>query len=453
LSLILLPSFALSVVAVLGANGVDPAYFEAKLKPHEETNFSLHVSPEVIAEALANSEYQNITAIFLEIPYETEEYVYWEPHYHEYPGPNSDVFFEVFLFTPSDQEAPATIEIPITAWADNEQLGTTEVVLYIEPWDDTGDTDHHHGLYADPGEVAVTTVIATAGSIGAGIATGGADSILSLGRVDEGLRKSKNAKRSRIGQVRTLLSSTLLVGAAYALVTAGTFTLGYLLELPWSLPAIGSTLPVSYVSGVTVALFLEALPIISLSTGIVFLWRFILESITARILGISIALTGNGIGAASLIGTTLLAHPYGFPMTTVYEGHATPRDRGVLSFTRNFGLLTLVAPLLYVQQQWLLGDSSPLLASTGILIVLMTFFYTSIPYKGEGIDLFRWNKGLDLLLIAAGLALYFGYKTSMIPTDILMWASIGAAAVTLIFLLNLFRNRKQLLEDRGLEGQ
>ncbi len=81
----------------------------------------------------------------------------------------------------------------------------------------------------------------------------------------------------------------------------------------------------------------------------------------------------------------------------------------------------------------------------------MTFFYTAIPYKGEGIDLFKWNKGLDLLLIAGSLALYFGYKTSMISTDVLMWASIGAAAVTLIFLLNLFRGRKQLIEDRRLE--
>ena len=56
-----------------------------------------------------------------------------------------------------------------------------------------------------------------------------------------------------------------------------------------------------------------------------------------------------------------------------------------------------------------------------------------------------------LLLIAVGLVLYFGYKTSMISTDILMWVSIGAAAVAMIFLLNLFRGRKQLIEDRRLE--
>ncbi len=39
----------------------------------------------------------------------------------------------------------------------------------------------------------------------------------------------------------------------------------------------------------------------------------------------------------------------------------------------------------------------------------------------------------------------------MISTVVLMWASIGAAAVVVIFLLNLFRGRKQLIEDRGLE--
>ena len=182
-----------------------------------------------------------------------------------------------------------------------------------------------------------------------------------------------------------------------------------------------------------------------------FLWRYILETVTAKVLVIKIALVGNKIGAASLIGTTFLAHPYGFPMTTIFEGHVTVKDRGILSFMSNFGLLTLVAPLLFLQQEWLLGGNSSLVATTGIRIVLMTFFYTAIPYKGEGIDLFKWNKGLDLLLIAGGLALYFGYKTSMISTDVLMWASIGAAAVTLIFLLNLFRGRKQLIEARRFE--
>jgi len=451
-ALILVQIFVFSIALSHGSDHeVDPTYFEAKLKPHEETSFSIHVSPEAIAGAMTALQSQNISSIFLEIPYDMEEYIFWEPHFYENVVPDSDVFFDVFVFTPFDQEAPATIEIPITVWGENEILGHTDVVLYIEPWDDTGHDDDHHGLYANPGEVAVTTAVATVGSIGAGLATGGANSFLNVGRVDEGLKKGKNVKRSRIGQARTLLSSVFIIGAAYALVTAGTFSLGYVLELPWSLPVVGSILPVSYVSGVSVGLFLQALPAIFLSTGIVFIWRYILETITAKVLGIKIALVGNRIGTASLIGTTILAHPYGFPMTTVFEGHATVKDRGILSFMRNFGLLALVAPLLYVQQEWLLGDSSFIVATTGILIVLMTFFYTSIPYKGEGIDLFKWNKGLDLLLIAGGLALYFGYKTSMISTDVLMWASIGAAAVALIFLLNLFRRRKQLIEDRRLD--
>lgn len=49
------------------------------------------------------------------------------------------------------------------------------------------------------------------------------------------------------------------------------------------------------------------------------------------------------------------------------------------------------------------------------------------------------------------LALYLGYETSMISTGILMWARIGSAAVVLIFMLNLFRGRIQLREDRRLE--
>jgi PKD repeat protein len=341
--------------------------------------------------------------------------------------------------------------VTLTVVDESGATDTISLVLYIEPWDDVGHDDDHHGLNANPGEVAVTTVIATAGSIGAGLATGGANSLLNVGRVDEGLKKGKKVKRSKLGQAWTLFKSVLLIGAAYALVTAGTFSLGYMLKLPWSLPVIGTTLPVTYVSGLSVGLFLQALPAIFLSTGIVFLWRYVLETVTAKVLGIKIALVGNKIGAASLIGTTFLAHPYGFPMTTVFEGHVTVKDRGILSFMRNFGLLALVAPLLYIQREWLLGDSSFLVSTTGILIVLMTFFYTSIPYKGEGIDLFKWNKGIDLLLIAVGLALYFGYKTSMISTVVLMWASIGAAAVVVIFLLNLFRGRKQLIEDRRLE--
>lgn len=452
-TLILIQIVVFSISLAQGSHhGVDPTYFEAKLKPHEETSFDIHISPEVISEVAASLHAQNISSIYLEIPPELEEYIFWEPHFYENVVPDSDVFFEIFVFTPFDQEAPATIEIPITVWGDNEVLGVTDVVLYIEPWDDVVDIDDHHGLYANPGEVAVTTVIATAGSIGAGLATGGANSLLNVGRVDEGLKRGKKVKRSKLGQARTLFNSVLLIGAAYALVTAGTFSLGYLLVLPWSLPVIGSTLPVTYVSGLSVGLFLQALPAIFLSTGIVFLWRYILETVTAKVLGIKIALVGNKIGAASLVGTTILAHPYGFPMTTVFEGHVTVKDRGILSFMRNFGLLTLVAPLLFVQQEWLLGDSSFLVATTGILIVLMTFFYTAIPYKGEGIDLFKWNKGIDLLLIAGGLALYFGYKTSMISTDVLMWASVGAATVALIFLLNLFRGRKQLIEDRRLEN-
>lgn len=450
---ILIQVFVISIALAQGSqHGVDPTYFEAKLKPHEETSFDLHVSPEAIAEALTASQARSIGSIYIEIPPELEEYIFWEPHDYENVMKDSDAFFEVFVFTPFDQEAPATIQIPITVWGDHEILGHTDVVLYIEPWDDVEHIDDPHGLYADPGEVAVTTAVATIGSLGAGLATGGVNSLLNVGRVDEGLKKGKKVKRSRVGQARTLLFSVLLIGGAYALVSAGTFSLGYLLQLPWSLPVIGSTLPVSYVSGVSVGLFLQALPAIFLSTGIVFLWRYILETITAKVLGIKIALVGNKIGAASLIGTTFLAHPYGFPMTTIFEGHVTVKDRGILSFMRNFGLLSLVAPLLYIQQKGLLGSSSFLVSTTGILIVLMTFFYTALPYKGEGIDLFKWNKGIDLLLIAVGLALYFGYKTSMISTDILMWASLGAAAVALIFILNLFRGRKQLIEDRKLES-
>ena len=267
-ALILLQIVVFSIALADGLNhGVDPTYFEAKLKPHEETSFSLHVSPEVIAEAMTALKARNISSIYLEIPHDMEEYIFWEPHFYQNVVPDLDVFFDVFVFTPFDQEAPATIEIPITVWGDNEALGHTDVVLYIEPWDDTGHDDDLHGLYANPGEVAVTTAVATVGSIGAGLATGGANSLLNVGRVDERLRKGKKIKRSRLGQARTLLSSVLIIGAAYALVTAGTFSLGYLLELPCSLPVIGSTLPVSYVSGVSVGLFLQALPAIFVSMG------------------------------------------------------------------------------------------------------------------------------------------------------------------------------------------
>ena len=93
---------------------MNPTYFEAKLKPHEETSFSLHVSPEAISEALNAMDARNLSSIYLEIPYDMEEYIFWEPHFYQDVVPDSDVFFDVFVFTPFDQEAPATIEIPIT---------------------------------------------------------------------------------------------------------------------------------------------------------------------------------------------------------------------------------------------------------------------------------------------------------------------------------------------------
>ncbi len=62
---------------------MDPTYFEAKLKPHEETSFSLHVSPEVIVEAMTALKARNISSIYLEIPHDQEEYIFWEPHFYQ----------------------------------------------------------------------------------------------------------------------------------------------------------------------------------------------------------------------------------------------------------------------------------------------------------------------------------------------------------------------------------
>ena len=50
--------------------------------------------------------------------------------------------------------------------------------------------------------------------------------------------------------------------------------MGPVIELPFSLPYIGTTLPVSYISGINFGAFIEAAPVIIACSGLVFLWRY-----------------------------------------------------------------------------------------------------------------------------------------------------------------------------------
>ena len=439
-----------------GALGeVTPATFEAKLHPHEETSFNISVSNDAIREAMAALKVGELETVTLDATLEEQEYLFWEPHTYDAVGPNDDLVFTIFAFTPWDQEAPATINVHAVVVAGDYELGWTDVTLFIEPWEDDGDTDHgfhpHSQVYAEPGEVAVTTAIATVGSVGAGVATGGLSNTLDLGRVSEGIKNRKKVNVSRFTQLRTLIFSTVLIGLAYATLTSAIISLGPVIELPFSLPFIGSSLPLSYISGINLGAFMEAAPVIIACSGLVFLWRYLLEVITARILGLKVALAANNIGAVSLIGTTILTHPYGFPMTSVVKGHTTVRDKGYLAFIKNFGLLPLILPFVYVQQEMLLGDLSFLVGTSGTLIALMTFFYTSIPYQGEGISIFRWNKLLDIALIALGLVLYFGYKTSMLPLPFYIGAGAMATLITFVALIRLQLKRGDLKDERFFE--
>jgi len=453
--LFLIFTFSLQVLVFGALDDVTPATFEAKLAPHEETSFNMTVSSEAIREAMTALKVGELEMVTLDATLEEQEYLFWEPHSYDSVGPNDDLVFTVFVFTPWDQEAPATINVHAVVVAGGYELGWTNVTLFIEPLEDDVDTDHdfhpHSPVYAEPGEVAVTTAIATVGSVGAGVATGGLSNTLDLGRVSEGIRKRRKVSISRLGQLWTLILSTALIGLAYALLTSAIISLGPVIELPFSLPYIGSSLPVSYISGINFTAFIEAAPVIMACSGIVFLWRYFLEVLTARVLGLKVALAANNIGAASLIGTTILTHPYGFPMTSVVEGHTTNRDRGYLAFMKNFGLLALVLPFSYVQQEMLLGDLSFLVGTSGTLIALMTFFYTSIPYQGEGIAIFRWSKLLDIALIVSGLVLYFGYKTSMLPQSVFMGAGAAATLITFVALIRLQMKRKDYKDDRFFE--
>ena len=458
------PTFVVILIVITLAVGaqilrayaeVTPATFEAKLHPHEETSFNMTVSSDAIREAMAAMKVSELEEVTLDATLEEQEYLFWEPYAYGPVGPNDDLTFTVFVFTPWDQVAPATINVHAVVVAGDYELGWTDVTLTIEPWEDDGETDHgfhpHSPIDADPGEVAATTVVATAASVGAGVATGGLGNTLDLGRVSEGIKKRRKVSISRLSQLRTLIFSTVLIGLAYALLTSAIISMGPVIELPFSLPIIGSSIPVSYISGINFAAFIEAAPVIMACSGIVFLWRYILEVITARILGLKVALAANNIGAVSLIGTTVLTHPYGFPMTSVVEGHTTNRDRGYLAFMKNFGLLSLVLPFSYVQLEMLLGDLSFLVGTSGTLIALMTFFYTSIPYQGEGIALFRWKKPLDLLLIILGAVLYFGYKTSMLPQPFFIGVGAMATLVTFVAMIRLQLKRKDFKDERFFE--
>ncbi|MGD2200280.1 MAG: hypothetical protein PVJ38_01445 [Candidatus Bathyarchaeota archaeon] len=403
--------------------------------------------PGAVEEALEgrSGEVQTVT---LEVPEEYGDLVYWSPASHESVEENQTVSFDVSVTAPMVTKTEE-IEIPLTVKGDHESMGTTYISITVKPG--AGSHDHiHHESYADPRDLAVSTTIATAGSIGASAAVGGAENFLEVGRMQEGIRLGKGKRIPFLKQIRTLVVGVLLIGVMYAIASSGIPTLVTTLELPWELPYLGSSLPVYAITNFNVGAFISALPVILLSSTIVFVWRYGLEIVGSRMLGIKAALKGTVIGTLSLIGTTALNYPYGFPMVSVYQANATKRDKGYMALIKNLGLLSLLLPLYLIERHQLLGGNSWTVYSTATLITVMTYFYTSLPYKGEGIHLYRWSRVLDLGLIISGLVLYFSYKAGALPEIVIPGVGAAAALLTLLTFIDVMRKRRELRVDRQL---
>jgi hypothetical protein len=64
----------------------------------------------------------------------------------------------------------------------------------------------------------------------------------------------------------------------------------------------------------------------------------------------------------------------------------------------------------------------------------MTYFYSVVPINGEGKDIFRWNKIIDLILMIIGLVLFFGFQLSLLDDEVYLSLSVVAVFATTIII-------------------
>lgn len=416
--------------------GASSSLIEDTLEPGAKARYYLEIT---------TGTSQTIKTLTLSVPSEYTDFITWTPEAFEDVGSEETVKFLLTISVPADFESTEEVNFLIDALGDGVVVTSTGVSLTI-PLGESVTTSQFVQL-------ALTTLLSAMGGFGAtylenliGKSKEGEVS-LEAGEVIEDLEIAEKISVSRFNQIMTLVLGISLVALMYTFATSSIISKIFILKLPYKLPFIGDSLSLDYILNFYYDLFIEIFPVILLCTGAVFIWRYILELLTSKSIGIKTAIASNYIGAATLLGTTFLTMPLGFPLTSKYEQTITIKNRGQLAFIKNFGLLTLMAPSYLIGRYRLLGNFSPTVEYVGNLIVLMTLVYNMMPFNQEGKDLFKWNKALSLTLITLSLSLFFGFQLSKIP--VMVYPTIGLITLitSLLTLAVIRRGKKDIKQE------
>ncbi|MCK4614816.1 MAG: PQQ-binding-like beta-propeller repeat protein, partial [Thermoplasmata archaeon] len=242
--------------------------------------------------------------------------------------------------------------------------------------------------------------------------------------------KSSTKKRKKVGDNPMVTMASVLV-ALMALVLAYTYSRvtsppnpSEYLEKSWDPLEVFASLPSTLMD--RLPLMIEVMVYVSLAIGAVLFVRLIVDAISTRRYDMDSAFRIQLPGLLSLGLTTILfAVPFGYPGKSVHEAPEGMEDsyrqrEGKVALARILGTLTLLTPF------YLIREDAYLLTELGIMIVLMTVFFLSLPLSNyEGKYLFRWNKGIWFLILLVNAVLFYGWQLLFISDEVLLLAGIG----------------------------
>src|SRR5581483_1679128 len=182
------------------------------------------------------------------------------------------------------------------------------------------------------------------------------------------------------------------------------------------------------IGSVTWASFAAALPIVGVAAVILALEKFASESLINRLSGARVRFRLWIAGVASMLVSTVGFHsPFGYPgyvdngteETKDEKRLAGQRALAILGITSAWGLVFVVAMHVGAYK---LGSVGLAMAVTALATACMPFG----PLPGG--EVWRWNKGVSLLVAAAGFGVYVAYEMALIPEAALV--AIGLAGAT-----------------------
>jgi len=141
-----------------------------------------------------------------------------------------------------------------------------------------------------------------------------------------------------------------------------------------------------------------------------------------------------GLAALVISGFGFLL-PFGSPGRTDYEGDLDVDKAGIVAALKVFCDLMLMLPF------WaLLSLGYDVLGDTGLLMVTMSAYYSSFPFKPlEGEAIFRYNKLLWAGVFVGALALFISASLKLLPTVAYL---IGGGAATVLAVSGLIVARR-----------